>query len=33
VLERVRRKRAGATDGDRQMVNVLAAVMSNGLPA
>jgi len=32
-LERVRRKLAGAADGDRQMVDILAAVLSDGLPA
>jgi transposase len=32
-LERVRRKLAGAVDGDRQMVDILAAVLSDGLPA
>jgi hypothetical protein len=32
-LERVRRKLAGATDGDRQMVNILTTVLSDGLPA
>jgi transposase len=32
-LERVRRKRAGAADGDRQMVDILTAVLSDGLPA
>jgi transposase len=32
-LERVRRKLAGAADGDRQMVNILTAVLSDGLPA
>ena len=32
-LERVRRKLAAADDGDRQMVDVLAAVLSDGLPA
>ena len=31
ALERVRRKLAGVTDGDRQMVDVLAAVLSDGL--
>jgi hypothetical protein len=29
----VRRKLAGAADGDRQMVNILTAVLSDGLPA
>jgi transposase len=32
-LERVRRKLAGSDDGDRQMVKVLAAVLTDGLPA
>jgi len=32
-LERVRRKLAAAEDGDRQMVDILAAVLSDGLPA
>ena len=32
-LERVRRKLAGAEDGDRQMVDILATVLSDGLPA
>jgi transposase len=32
-LERIRRKLAGTADGDRQMVSVLAAVLSDGLPA
>ena len=32
-LERVRRKLADADDGDRQMVNILTAVLSDGLPA
>src|ERR1700758_4112502 len=32
-LERIRRKLAGAADGDRQMVNILAAVLSDGLSA
>jgi transposase len=32
-LERVRRKLTGAADGDRQFVDVLAAVLSDGLPA
>jgi len=32
-LERVRRKLAGAADGDRQMVDILTAVLSDGLPA
>ena len=33
AMERVRRKLAGAADGDRQMVNILTAVLSDGLPA
>jgi transposase len=33
ALERVRRKLAGSNDGDRQMVAILAAVLSDGLPA
>ena len=33
ALERVRRKLADAADGDRQMVAILAAVLSDGLPA
>ena len=32
-LERVRRKLAGTHDGDRQMVMILAAVLTDGLPA
>jgi hypothetical protein len=32
ALERVRRKLAGSDDGDRQMVKILAAVLSDGLP-
>ena len=32
-LERVRRKLVGAADGDRQFVDVLTAVLSDGLPA
>jgi transposase len=32
-LERVRRKLAGADDGDRQMVDILTAVLSDGLAA
>src|SRR3546814_7885598 len=31
--ERIRRKLATAEDGDRQMVDILAAVPSDGLPA
>jgi transposase len=33
ALERIRRKLAGAVDGDRRMVDILAAVLSDGLPA
>jgi transposase len=32
-LDRVRRKLAGAGDGDRQMVDILTTVLSDGLPA
>ena len=32
-LDRVRRKLAGADDGDRQMVDILTTVLSDGLPA
>jgi len=32
-LDRIRRKLAGPADGDRQMVAILAAVLSDGLPA
>jgi hypothetical protein len=32
-LARVRRKLAGADDGDRQMVDILTTVLSDGLPA
>ena len=32
-LERIRRKLAGTADGDRQMVGILAAVLSDGLAA
>src|SRR5450432_3711044 len=32
-LERIRRKLAGAADGDRQMVSILTAVLSDGLAA
>ncbi len=32
-LDRVRRKLAGVHDGDRQMVEILTAVLSDGLPA
>jgi hypothetical protein len=33
ALEQVRRKLAGSNDGDRQMVAILAAVLTDGLPA
>jgi transposase len=33
ALERIRRKLAGTADGDRQMVDILAAVLSDGLLA
>jgi hypothetical protein len=33
ALDRVRRKLGGSNDGDRQMVKILAAVLSDGLPA
>jgi len=33
ALERVRRKLTGSDDGDRQMVAILAAVLTDGLPA
>jgi transposase len=33
AIERVRRKLAGADDGDRQMVAILSAVLTDGLPA
>jgi transposase len=33
AIERVRRKLATADDGNRQMVNILAAVLTDGLPA
>ena len=32
ALERVRRKLRAALDGDRQMVEILGAVLSDGLP-
>ena len=32
ALERIRRKLAGSDEGDRQMVKILAAVLSDGLP-
>src|SRR5271165_4382889 len=33
ALDRVRHKLVGSNDGDRQMVKILAAVLSDGLPA
>ena len=33
ALERVRHKLVGSNDGDRQMVKILAAVLTDGLPA
>jgi len=33
AIERVRRKLKAARDGDRQMVEVLGAVLTDGLPA
>jgi len=33
AMERVRRKLAGADDGNRQMVHILTAVITDGLPA
>jgi hypothetical protein len=33
ALQRIRRKLAGSADGDRQMVKILTAVLSDGLPA
>jgi hypothetical protein len=33
AIERVRRKLRSAPDGDRQMVDILGAVLSDGLPA
>jgi hypothetical protein len=33
ALDRIRRKLAGSDDGDRQMVKILAAMLSDGLPA
>jgi transposase len=33
ALDRVRRKLAGSDDGDRQMVDILTTVLSDGLPA
>ena len=32
-MERVRRKLTDADDGDRQMVDILTAVLTDGLPA
>jgi hypothetical protein len=32
-LERVRRRLASAADGNRQMVDILSAVLTDGLPA
>jgi hypothetical protein len=33
AIERVRRKLAGADDGNRQMVDILTAALTDGLPA
>jgi hypothetical protein len=33
ALERIRRRLAGGADGDRQMVDILTAVLGDGLPA
>jgi hypothetical protein len=33
AMERVRRKLAGADDGNRQMVDILTALLTDGLPA
>jgi hypothetical protein len=33
ALQRIRRKLGGSADGDRQMVKILTAVLSGGLPA
>jgi hypothetical protein len=33
ALDHIRRKLAGSDDGDRQMVKILAAVLTDGLPA
>ncbi len=33
ALDRIRRKLAGSADGDRQMVEILTAVLGDGLPA
>jgi hypothetical protein len=32
ALERIRRRLSGSDDGDRQMVKILAAVLTDGLP-
>jgi hypothetical protein len=32
-MERIRRKLTGADDGNRQMVDILVAVLTDGLPA
>lgn len=32
-IEKIRRRLSSATDGDRQMVTILTAVLSDGLPA
>ena len=32
-LDKIRRKLSGSNDGDRQMVKILAAVLTDGLPA
>jgi hypothetical protein len=33
AMERIRRRLTGADDGNRQMVDVLTAVLTDGLPA
>ena len=33
AMERIRRKLAGADDGNRQVVDILTAVLADGLPA
>jgi hypothetical protein len=33
AMERIRRKLTGADDGNRQMVDILTAVLTDGLPA
>jgi hypothetical protein len=33
AMERIRRRLAGADDGNRQMVDILTAVLADGLPA